>query len=110
MNLEDFPMLKQDFIYLDNGATTLKPQCVIDKIKDYYENYSANAHRGDYDISFRVDKEYESTREKVRHFINAEYRESIIFTSGATESLNLIANGFFKNILEAGDELSLIHI
>ncbi len=105
MNLEDFPMLKQDFIYLDNGATTLKPQCVIDKIKDYYENYSANAHRGDYDISFRVDKEYESTREKVRHFINAEYRESIIFTSGATESLNLIANGFFKNILEAGDEI-----
>ena len=51
MNREDFPMLNNDIIYLDNSATSLKPQCVIDKMVDYYENYSANAHRGDYDIS-----------------------------------------------------------
>ena len=61
MNREDFPMLKQDIIYLDNGATSFKPQCVIDKIVDYYSNYSANAHRGDYDISYKVDLEYELT-------------------------------------------------
>lgn len=105
MNQFDFPMLKKDYIYLDNGATTLKPQCVIDKIKDYYENYSANAHRGDYDISFKVDQEYENARETVRKFIDAKDRESIIFTSGSTESLNMIATGFFKKYLEEGDEI-----
>jgi len=105
MNIEDFPMLKEDLIYLDNGATTLKPQCVIDKIKEYYETYSANAHRGDYDISFKVDMEYEKSRETVRNFINAPYKENIIFTSGTTESLNMIANGFFKNIIEQNDEI-----
>lgn len=105
MNLEDFPMLKKDIIYLDNGATTLKPQCVIDKMRDYYENYSANAHRGDYDISYKVDQEYENARELVRKFINAKYKEEIIFTSGATQSLNMIAFGFFGKFLEAGDEV-----
>ena len=55
MYREDFPMLKQDIINIDNGATRLKPQCVINKMTEYYENYSANAHRGDYDISFKVD-------------------------------------------------------
>ena len=98
-------MLKKDIIYLDNGATTLKPQCVIDKIKDYYENYSANAHRGDYDISFKVDQEYENTRELVRKFIHATYKEEIVFTSGATQSLNMIAFGFFGKFLEPGDEI-----
>ena len=58
LNREDFPMLKGDIIYFDNSATSLKPQCVIDKIVDYYENYSANAHRGDYDISYKVDMEF----------------------------------------------------
>lgn len=105
MNIEDFPMLKQDLIYLDNGATTLKPQCVIDKMTEYYETYSANAHRGDYDISFKVDGEYEGAREAVRRFINAKYKESIVFTSGSTESLNMIANGFFKHIMEPNDEI-----
>ena len=98
-------MLKKDIIYLDNGATTLKPQCVIDKMRDYYENYSANAHRGDYDISYKVDQEYENARELVRKFINAKYKEEIIFTSGATQSLNMIAFGFFGKFLEAGDEV-----
>ena len=64
MYREDFPMLKQDIIYFDNGATSLKPQCVINKMTEYYENYSANAHRGDYDISFKVDVEYETESAK----------------------------------------------
>lgn len=105
MHREDFPMLKQDIIYLDNGATSLKPQCVIDKQIDYYENYSANAHRGDYDISFKVDLEYENARDLVRDFIGAHKKEEIVFTSGTTDSLNLIVNGFFLNNLEQGDEI-----
>ena len=105
MNREDFPMLKDDLIYFDNGATSLKPKCVIDKMVDYYENYSANAHRGDYDISFKVDMEYEETRDLVKDFINARYKEEIIFTSGTTQSLNYIVQGFFENILEPSDEI-----
>ena len=105
MYREDFPMLKQDLIYFDNGATSLKPQCVINKMTEYYENYSANAHRGDYDISFKVDVEYENAREEVKNFINAKSKEEIVFTSGTTDSLNMIANGFFSNLLEAGDEI-----
>jgi len=105
MHREDFPMLKQDIIYLDNGATSLKPQSVINKQVDYYENYSANAHRGDYDISYKVDLEYENTRELVRNFIGARKKEEIVFTSGATDSLNLIVNGFFSNYLEENDEI-----
>ena len=102
----DFPMLKNDIIYFDNGATTFKPDCVIDVITDYYRNYSANAHRGDYSISYKVDVNYESARKKVAEFINADFEETI-FTSGSTESLNMIVNGFFKNILEPGDEVLL---
>jgi len=105
LNREDFPLLKNDIIYFDNSATSLKPKCVIDKMNDYYSNYSANAHRGDYDLSFKVDQEYENTREIVKNYINAEYLEEIIFTSGTTESLNMIASGFFGNLLEAGDEI-----
>lgn len=105
MNREDFPLLKQDIIYFDNSATSLKPKCVIDATNDYYTNYSANAHRGDYDLSFKVDQAYENTRELVRNFINAQSLEEIVFTSGATESLNMIATGFFKNYLEEGDEV-----
>ena len=105
MYREDFPMLNENIIYLDNGATSLKPKCVIDKTIEYYEKYSANAHRGDYDISFKVDYEYENAREEVKNFINAKSKEEIVFTSGTTESLNMIANGFFKKFLEPGDEI-----
>lgn len=101
----DFPMLNKDIIYLDNGATTFKPQCVIDAIIDYYSNYTANAHRGDYNISLKVDMAYEGTRDKVQKFINAKKREEIVFTSGATESLNMIVNGFFEHVLDEGDEV-----
>ena len=80
MNRDDFPMLNNDIIYLDNGATTFKPNCVITKMVDYYSNYCANAHRGDYDISYKVDLEYEETRNVIKDFINAKEREEIIFT------------------------------
>ena len=105
MNREDFPMLKKDIIYFDNGATTFKPKRVIKKVVDYYENYSANAHRGDYDISMQVDGEYESTREVVRKFINAKEKEEIIFTSGTTESINMIVFSFMRQYLNVGDEV-----
>ena len=104
MNREDFPMLKNNLVYFDNGATTFKPKSVIDGITNYYSSYSANAHRGDYEISYKVDIKFEETRKKVAEFINAT-REEVVFTSGATESLNMIVNGFFKNILEPGDEV-----
>ena len=107
MHREDFPLLKQDLIYLDNGATTLKPKCVIDSITNYYSNYSANAHRGDYDISLKVDTEYEAVRDKVKDFINANSSKEIIFTSNTTDSMNMIANGFMKNHLKSGDEVLL---
>lgn len=104
MHRDDFPMIKDDLIYLDNGATTFKPKCVLEAMNDYYENYSANAHRGDYSISYKVDVAYENARIKVAKFINAEIDE-VVFTSGATESLNVIATGFFGNLLEEGDEI-----
>ena len=96
MNRDDFPMINQDIIYFDNGATTFKPHSVIKRITDYYENYSANAHRGDYSISYKVDVEYEKARKKVADFINAKEIEEIIFTSGTTMSLNIVAESFFK--------------
>ena len=105
MNREDFPMLKHDYIYFDNGATTLKPKVVIDEITNYYENYSANAHRGDYDISKRVDELYDETRDTVRKFINANDNKEVIFTKGTTESMNMIVFGFMKNYLKKDDEV-----
>ena len=105
MNREDFSMLKKDYIYFDNGATTFKPKKVINKIVDYYENYTANAHRGDYDLSHKVDVEYENTREVVKKFINAKDKDEIIFTSGTTESLNMIVFSFMKYYLNRGDEV-----
>lgn len=107
MNREDFPMLKNNIIYFDNGATTFKPQSVIDKTTSYYCSYSSNAHRGDYDISLIVDKEYEGVREKVKNFINADSTSEIVFTKGTTESLNMIVFGFMKYNLQKGDEVLL---
>ena len=104
MSTNDFPMLNEDIIYMDNGATSLKPKCVLDKMNEYYEKYSANAHRGDYDISLKVDIAYEGVREKVGKLINCSSKE-VIFTSGTTESLNLVASGYFKNRLTSNDEI-----
>ena len=105
MNRDDFYMLNKDIIYLDNGATTLKPYILSDSISDYYNNYSANAHRGDYDISLKVDAMYENTRELVRNLINAKSMNQIVFTNNATDSLNKIIFGYFKNHLKKDDEV-----
>lgn len=108
---KDFPMLNgkmmhdHPLIYFDNGATTLKPQVVIDAVCDYLTNYSGNAHRGDYDLSHEVDEQYEKTREIVKDFIHARRKEEIVFTSGTTDSLNLVAYGYGKTHLKAGDEI-----
>lgn len=105
---EDFPMLKNkskkgyDIIYFDNAATTFKPQRVIDAVVDYYTKYSVNAHRGDYELSFQVDTQYETTRECVAHLIHCDKKE-VVFTSGASESLNLIAYGYGQKYLQEGD-------
>lgn len=105
MNREDFPMLHGNLIYFDNGATTLKPQSVIDTMVDYYSNYSANAHRGDYDISLKVDAMYEDVRKKVCKLIHSSKQEEVVFTKGATESLNMIVFGYMKYHLQKGDEV-----
>lgn len=108
---QDFPMLSnktmqgEPLVYLDNGATTFKPQAVIDAIVDYLSNYTANAHRGDYDLSAIVDEKYEQARLDVAKFINASKKEEIVFTSGTTDSLNLVAKGYAKEHLHEGDEV-----
>lgn len=105
MHREDFNILKTNIVYFDNGATTLKPYILSEAISDYYNNYSANAHRGDYDISLKVDTMYEKTRELIKNFINAKSSKEIIFTSGTTDSLNKIIFGYFKDKLSNDDEV-----
>lgn len=105
MNRDDFLMLNNDYIYFDNGATTFKPNSVVNKVVDYYTKYTANSHRGDYDLSQKVDYLYEETRDKVKDFINASSSKEIIFTSGTTMSLNMIVFGFMKYYLQKGDEV-----
>jgi len=105
MHRDDFPILKKDIIYFDNGATTMKPQVVIDAVVDYYSNYTANAHRGDYDNSLKVDIKYEEVRTKVKNFINCNSEKEVIFTSGTTDSLNMVIFGYMKYYLKAGDEV-----
>lgn len=108
MNIEKyFPMLNNDLIYFDNGATTLKPITVINKEIEYLTTYTANSHRGDYNNSFKVDDEIDNTRNLVKEFINAKRKDEIIFTNNATDSLNLIVNGYFKYYLKDGDEVIL---
>lgn len=103
----DFPMLNKGIIYFDNAATSLKPISVINKVKEYYEEYSANSHRGDYNISFKVDDEIDNTRIQVKDFINAKKKEEIIFTKNTTESINEIVFGFFEKYLNENDEVIL---
>lgn len=107
MNREDFPILKTGIIHFDNGATSLKPQAVIDKIVEYYSVYTSNAHRGDYDNSVRTDSEYENVRTLVRDYIKAEKVEEIVFNKGASEGINQIVFSFMSQNLEAGDEIIL---
>ncbi len=103
----DFPMKDKNIVYFDSAATTFKPYRVIDKMNEYYYNYNANSHRGDYDISFKVDDEIDYTRDLVKMFINAKRKDEIIFTKNTTESLNLVAFGFFMNYLNENDEIIL---
>ena len=106
MNIEkDFVMKKKNIIYFDNAATTFKPIKVINKELEYLTEYTANSHRGDYNISFKVDDEIDNTRDLVAKFINAAHKDEIIFTSNTTESLNMIINGFFGYYLNEGDEV-----
>ena len=105
MNRNDFELLNKNIVYFDNGATTLKPKCVKNAICNYYTEYTANAHRGDYSLSATVDSLYEGTREKIRDFINAKETSEIVFTSGTTNSMNMIVSGFFRNYLKRDDEV-----
>ena len=105
MNREDFKLLDNNIVYFDNGATTLKPKVVRDAINLYYDEYTANAHRGDYKLSAVVDNLYEGTRDSVRNFINAKEKSEIVFTSGSTNGMNMIVFGFFKDYLKEGDEV-----
>lgn len=109
MNFKDeFPILQERKIsYLDSGATTQKPQCVIDAIESYYKECNANPHRGAYSLSIEATEKYESTREKTAKFINARNREEIIFSKNATESLNLIAYSYGLDNLKKDDEVVL---
>ena len=110
--VRDFPILNQmmngkPIVYLDNGATTQKPDSVVRAICGYYGGCNANPHRGAYELSVKATDIYESTRAKVAKFINAAKVEEIIFTKNATESLNLIAYSYGFNNVNAGDEIVL---
>ncbi len=105
---KDFPIFKnKDICYLDSGATTQKPQYVIDKIKEFYEKNNANPHRGAYSLSVEATAMYEDTRAKIAKFINAKYPEEIIFSKNASESLNLIAYSYGLDNLKKDDEVVL---
>jgi cysteine desulfurase/selenocysteine lyase len=105
---EDFPILHQkvnghDLVYLDNAATTQKPQVVIDSISRYYASINSNVHRGAHTLSDRATAEFEQARERVQQFINAAKREEIIWTRGTTESINLVAQSYARTLLNKGD-------
>ncbi len=111
--LRDFPLLLQTdekgrrLAYLDNAATTQKPQAVLDAVAAYYQTSNANPHRGAYDLSVEATKALESSREKVRGWIGAQKAEEIVFTKSATESLNLVAQSYGMTFLKPGDEIVL---
>lgn len=106
----DFPALNQKIsghplAYLDNGASTQKPQQVIDAVTEFYENDYSNVHRGIHTLSQRATDRFEAARETIRDFINAESDAEIIFTRGTTESINLVAQSFVRDSFKAGDEV-----
>ena len=106
----DFPILKtkindEPLIYLDNAATTQKPQAVIDAISDYYTADNANVHRGVYTLAARATAQYEAVRDQVAAFVHAPQRESIVFTRSTTDSLNLVAQTYGEQVVQAGDEI-----
>ena len=107
---EDFPILGREvygkpLIYLDNGATTQKPKCVVEAITNEYYSVNANVHRGVHFLSQQATELHEASRETVRRFINARSTNEIIFTRGTTESINLLASSFVESQMQAGDEV-----
>ncbi len=108
----DFPILNQKvngkpLVYLDNAATSQKPLQVINKLRDYYEQYNANVHRGAHTLSAKATDAYEGTRDKVTKFINAASRQEIVYTRNASEAINLVAYSWGMNNLQPGDEIIL---
>ncbi len=106
----DFPTLHQEvfghpLVYLDNGASTHKPQSVIDAITNFYTNDNANVHRGIHTLSQRATDKFEAARSTVRDFINAKSDAEVIFTGGTTDSINLVASSFVRSNCQAGDEV-----
>jgi cysteine desulfurase/selenocysteine lyase len=107
----DFPILRRKvgdnrtLVYLDNAATTQKPSSVIDAIHDYYSNYNANIHRTVHQLGEEATIAYEKTREKVAEFINARYKEEIIFTRNATEAINLVSHTWGRQHVGSGDSI-----
>lgn len=107
---EDFPILSREvhgkpLVYLDNAATTQKPLCVLDAMRDEYLNENANVHRGVHYLSVQATELHEQARETVRRFLNAKSTSEIVFTRGTTEGLNLIASTFTEAMMEPGDEV-----
>ena len=110
---KQFPMLDGSktmqgypLVFLDNASTTFKPYCVIKAIEEYYSDYTANHHRGDYDLCYKVDVKVQEVRQKIANFINSDVNE-VVFTSGDTESLNLIAYGYALTYLKKDDVILL---
>lgn len=111
----DFPILHQEIngkplVFLDSAASSQRPQAVIDAVSHYESTDHANVHRGVHTLSHRATDLYEGAREKVRQFLNAASTREIIFTSGTTESINLVAQSFLGNSLNAGDEILVTHL
>lgn len=110
---QDFPMIRNGkqmqghpLVFLDNASTTFKPDCVIETMDTYYRDETSNSHRGDYDLCYQADKRIESARRTIAKFLNAEENE-VVFTSGTTDSINLIAYGYALKHLKPGDEILL---
>mgnify|MGYP002622666700 CR=1 FL=1 len=106
----DFPILAQQvngrpLAYLDNAATTQKPQSVIDALRHYYDSDNANIHRGVHTLSMRATEAYEAARKRIAGFIGAASTQEVIFTRGTTESINLVAQSYARSILKSGDEI-----
>lgn len=103
----EFPIFfhHPNLVYLDNAATTHKPQSVIDSISNFYQKENANIHRGIYPLAAQTTQKYEQVRNKVAHFLNAPDSTNIVYTSGTTASINLVAHSFLNNRLKKGDEI-----
>ncbi|RDL43396.1 cysteine desulfurase CsdA [Marinomonas piezotolerans] len=106
---DQFPILKREIdgkplIYLDNAATTQKPQCVIDALVEYYSHYNSNVHRGAHRLADEATRKFEGARDIIQHFINAPKREEVIWTSGTTEAINIVAHGL-TSLLSNNDEV-----